>query len=101
MSLNIYKILEDYNLTDDGIENIYKTLKSLFRIFKLKGLCAPEILFEMEDQILKNNMSNLKSTEIYIVVNVWSEFKEEMVVQDELDNISLDSQINKEMKKMD
>ena len=101
MILDIFNILDQYNLTDNSLYNIQRVLRSLFRVCKLKGLNAPKILFETEDNILKESMNNLHSEEIYIVVTVWSQFKEKMTVRDECDNLSLDRTIAEEMKKLD
>lgn len=79
------------------MDKIYSTMRSLFRYTECLKLKCPDIITNLEKDILNSRLSQLNSDEILVLKENWNSYYEEQIVQSEIDNIQLFEQINREL----
>ena len=75
--------------------DIYYAMRSLYRYCKLIDLSAPNYLFEMELNLLRDRIINLSEQELNTLVSIWFEFRDQQIVKDELEDIEIDNELDK------
>lgn len=81
-------------------DNIYFTLKSLYRYHLFKTEKYPDILLEKEEEILSERLSKCNIDEIYYIVTNWNDWSFNYKIETELNDIVLFKTIDKEIKEI-
>jgi Txe/YoeB family toxin of Txe-Axe toxin-antitoxin module len=76
---------------------VHSMMRSLFRLLGFKEMQSPEILIQQEQEIFSRRISELNSEEISYFVDNWSSYYKHQLVQQELDDHHLVSQIEREL----
>lgn len=78
-------------------EKVISFLRSAFRMKKMKETFAPSSILKLETSIFNNRLSVLSTDEILQALSCWNTYVEDNQVQDEIDDLNLVQNIERDL----